>query len=120
MAHEAGALVFVDAVHYAPHRLVDVRAMGCDFLACSAYKFYGPHVGVLYGRHDLLRVARRSQAPARLRTPPRSGWRPAPRTTRGSSGAAAAVEFLASLAEGPDRRAGSRRPSMPCTSGARC
>ena len=45
----AGALVFVDAVHYAPHALVDVRALGCDLLACSAYKFYGPHVGVLYG-----------------------------------------------------------------------
>jgi cysteine desulfurase family protein (TIGR01976 family) len=50
MAREAGALSFVDAVHYAPHQLVDVRAFGCDFLACSAYKFYGPHVGILYGR----------------------------------------------------------------------
>jgi len=48
MAHERGALAYVDAVHYAPHHLVDVGAIGCDFLACSAYKFYGPHVGVLY------------------------------------------------------------------------
>src|SRR5258706_15878368 len=54
LAHAAGALVFVDAVHYAPHALVDVRALGCDFLACSAYKFYGPHVGVLFGRHERL------------------------------------------------------------------
>ena len=54
LAHGVGALAFVDAVHYAPHALVDVRALGCDLLACSAYKFYGPHVGVLYGRHDLL------------------------------------------------------------------
>ena len=54
MAHAAGAQIFVDAVHYAPHQLVDVREMNCDFLSCSAYKFYGPHIGVLYGRHDLL------------------------------------------------------------------
>ena len=54
LAHAEGALVFVDAVHYAPHVLVDVKALGCDFLACSAYKFYGPHVGVLWGRRDLL------------------------------------------------------------------
>ncbi|MHB0948552.1 MAG: aminotransferase class V-fold PLP-dependent enzyme, partial [Gemmatimonadaceae bacterium] len=54
IAREAGALSFVDAVHYAPHRLVDVRAIGCDFLACSAYKFYGPHIGVLWGREALL------------------------------------------------------------------
>jgi len=54
LAHAAGALVFVDAVHYAAHGLVDVRALDCDFLACSAYKFYGPHVGVLFARKGLL------------------------------------------------------------------
>ncbi|HEV8184420.1 MAG TPA: aminotransferase class V-fold PLP-dependent enzyme, partial [Chthoniobacterales bacterium] len=54
LAHAAGAQIFVDAVHYAPHELVDVRALDCDFLACSAYKFYGPHIGILYGAHDLL------------------------------------------------------------------
>jgi cysteine desulfurase family protein (TIGR01976 family) len=54
LAHQAGALVFVDAVQFAPHGLIDVRALGCDFLACSAYKFFGPHVGILYGRYDLL------------------------------------------------------------------
>src|SRR4051812_26437524 len=54
MAHATGALAFVDAVHYVPHVLADVRAMNCDFLACSAYKFYGPHVGVLFGTQDLL------------------------------------------------------------------
>jgi cysteine desulfurase family protein (TIGR01976 family) len=53
-AHRAGALVFVDAVHYAPHGPIDVRQMGCDFLACSPYKFFGPHMGVLYGRRELL------------------------------------------------------------------
>jgi cysteine desulfurase family protein (TIGR01976 family) len=54
MAHAAGALVFVDAVQYAPHGPIDVQDIGCDFLACSAYKFFGPHVGVLYGRYNLL------------------------------------------------------------------
>jgi cysteine desulfurase family protein (TIGR01976 family) len=54
LAHQAGALVFIDAVHYAPHGPIDVRATGCDFLACSSYKFFGPHMGILYGRHDLL------------------------------------------------------------------
>jgi cysteine desulfurase family protein (TIGR01976 family) len=54
MAHEAGSLVYIDAVQYAPHRLVDVQEIGCDFLVCSAYKFFGPHVGLLYGRKELL------------------------------------------------------------------
>jgi cysteine desulfurase family protein (TIGR01976 family) len=53
-AHAVGARVFVDAVQYAPHALIDVQALGCDFLACSAYKFYGPHQGVLWGRRELL------------------------------------------------------------------
>ena len=63
----AGALTFVDAVHYAPHALVDVRALGCDFLACSPYKFYGPHVGILYGRRRSARRARRAEAAAGAR-----------------------------------------------------
>src|SRR5690606_30686112 len=49
-----GALTWIDAVHYAPHGPMDVRALGCDFLVCSAYKFFGPHVGVLWGRRTLL------------------------------------------------------------------
>src|SRR5678816_2747697 len=55
LAHSAGALVFVDAVHYAPHSLLDVRALDCDFVGMSAYKFYGPHVGVLWGKGSLLK-----------------------------------------------------------------
>jgi len=53
-AHAAGALVYIDAVQYAPHGPIDVQALGCDFLVCSAYKFFGPHVGVLYGKYELL------------------------------------------------------------------
>jgi cysteine desulfurase family protein (TIGR01976 family) len=54
VAKNAGALVFVDAVQLTPHHLVDVQALGCDFLACSSYKFFGPHMGIVWGRHDLL------------------------------------------------------------------
>lgn len=54
MAHEAGALVYIDAVQYAPHGPIDVQEIGCDFLVCSSYKFFGPHAAALYGRYDLL------------------------------------------------------------------
>jgi cysteine desulfurase family protein (TIGR01976 family) len=54
MAHDAGALVYIDAVQYVPHGLTDVQKLDCDFLVCSAYKFFGPHMGILYGRHQLL------------------------------------------------------------------
>jgi cysteine desulfurase family protein (TIGR01976 family) len=54
MAHEAGALVYIDAVQYAPHGPIDVQKLGCDFLVCSSYKFFGPHMGVLYGKYNLL------------------------------------------------------------------
>ena len=103
MARDAGTLSFVDAVHYAPHRLVDVRSIGCDFLACSAYKFYGPHVGVLYGRSERLAVVdvpklepAPETAPERLET--------GTLNHEGIAGAAAAVEFLASLSAGGSRR----------------
>ncbi len=103
MAHDAGALCFVDAVHYAPHELVDVQALGCDFLACSSYKFYGPHLGALFGRHDLLQsldvpklVPAPSDAPENLET--------GTQNHEGIAGAAAAVDFFASLADGDDRR----------------
>lgn len=103
LAHDAGALVFVDAVHYAPHALIDVRALECDFLACSAYKFYGPHVGVLYGRHELLQtlaVPRLQPAPAE----PPEHLETGTQDHEGIVGAAAAVKFLASLAEGSTLR----------------
>ena len=54
LAHSIGALCFIDAVQYAPHKLIDVQALDCDFLACSAYKFFGPHLGILYGKYELL------------------------------------------------------------------
>jgi cysteine desulfurase family protein (TIGR01976 family) len=104
LAHAAGALVFVDAVHYAPHALVDVRELGADFLACSAYKFYGPHIGVLWGREPLLNgldLPRLQPAPSASPESVETGTQ----NHEGMVGAAAAVDFLASLAEGPTRRA---------------
>jgi cysteine desulfurase family protein (TIGR01976 family) len=58
LAHAAGALVYVDAVHYSPHGLIDVADLDCDFLACSTYKFFGPHMGVLYGKREHLQRLR--------------------------------------------------------------
>jgi cysteine desulfurase family protein (TIGR01976 family) len=111
LARRAGALTFVDAVHYAPHVLVDVKALGCDLLACSAYKFYGPHVGVLYGRQDLLASLdvpklepAPDTAPERLET--------GTQNHEGVVGAAAAVNFLASLAAGAPATAPTRRPAL--------
>ena len=104
LAREFGALLFVDAVHYAPHALVDVRALGCDFLACSAYKFYGPHVGVMYGRRELLaEVDFPKLIPAPDAAPERAET--GTQNHEGIAGAAAAVDFLASIAPGGTRRA---------------
>jgi cysteine desulfurase family protein (TIGR01976 family) len=96
LAHAVGALVFVDAVHYAPHALVDVRAMDCDFLACSAYKFYGPHVGILYGRRELIAAL---DVPKLLPAPDNAPDRLETGTLNheGIVGAGAAIDFLASL-----------------------
>ena len=103
LARAAGALSFVDAVHYAPHELVDVAAMDCDFLACSSYKFYGPHAGILYGRADIAQALdvpkldpAPEEAPERLET--------GTQNHEGIVGAAAAVDYLASLAEGEGTR----------------
>jgi cysteine desulfurase family protein (TIGR01976 family) len=97
LAHSRGALVFVDAVHYTPHAVVDVSALRCDFLACSAYKFYGPHVGVLFARRALLETLdvpklepASDAAPERIET--------GTLNHEGIVGAGAAVDFLASLA----------------------
>jgi len=97
LAHAVGALVFVDAVHLAPHELIDVQALDCDFLACSAYKFYGPHVGILYGKRALLeRVDVPRLDPAPQTSPER--LETGTQNHEGIVGAAAAVDFLASLA----------------------
>ena len=102
-AREAGVLSFVDAVHFAPHSLIDVQQIGCDFLACSAYKFYGPHIGILYGRKELLSAI---DFPKLRPAPDNSPDRVETGTQSHESivGAAAAVNFIASLSEGTSRR----------------
>jgi len=102
-ARSIGALTFVDAVHYAPHELVDVRALDCDFLAMSSYKAYGPHVGVLFGKLALLESL---DFPKLLPAPdaPPENVETGTQNHEGIVGAGAAIDFMASLAEGDTRR----------------
>jgi cysteine desulfurase family protein (TIGR01976 family) len=96
LAHAAGALVCIDAVHYAPHGPIDVRTLGCDFLVCSPYKFFGPHSGVLYGkRKPLLRLRPYKVRPATNSLPGR--WETGTQNHEALAGVAAAVEYLADL-----------------------
>jgi len=101
LARESDILSFVDAVHFAPHQLVDVQAWGCDFLACSTYKFYGPHLGVLFGRQEkleALEVAKLQPAPESAPERIETGTQ----NHEGIVGAAAAVAYLGSLARQTD------------------
>ena len=96
LAHAVGALCYVDAVHYALHGAIDVRDIGCDFLCCSAYKFFGPHIGVLYARRDVAERVR----PLKLRTQedvPPFKFETGTLNHEGIAGAAEAVEFIADL-----------------------
>ena len=111
LAHGVGALAFVDAVHFAPHGLIDVRALDCDFLACSAYKFFGPHVGVLYGKREHLQRLR----PYKLRActeqlPDR--WESGTQNHEGMAGTIAAVEYLADLGRHHAPEARTRREAL--------
>ena len=109
LAHEVGALVFVDAVHYAPHCLIDVPAWDCDFLACSAYKFFGPHVGILWGRRELLESLEAYKVRPAPDTLP-GKWMTGTQNHEAIAGALAAVDYLADVgretaaSDGLDRR----------------
>jgi cysteine desulfurase family protein (TIGR01976 family) len=96
LAHDAGALVFLDAVHYAPHGPIDVQGWDCDFLACSAYKFFGPHVGILWGKRELLtELTPYKVRPAADTLPDR--WMTGTQNHEGLAGVAAAVDYLAEI-----------------------
>jgi cysteine desulfurase family protein (TIGR01976 family) len=103
MARSAGALVFVDAVHYVPHALIDVQQLDCDFLGMSAYKFYGPHIGVLFGKLALLESI---DFPKLIPAPdsPPENVETGTQNHEGIVGAGATIDFLASLAGGESRR----------------
>lgn len=108
-ARDVGALTYLDAVHYAPHDLMDVEAWGCDFLACSAYKFFGPHLGLLWGRRELLE----SLVPYKLRPAPEQlpgRWMTGTQSHEGIAGTMAAIDYLAELGRrlGPDANAARR------------
>ncbi len=93
MAHAAGALVYLDAVQYAPHGPIDVQALGVDFLVCSAYKFFGPHAGVLYGRAELLEDLKAYKVrPATDRLPGK--WETGTQNHEGIAGVLGALEYL--------------------------
>ncbi|MFH0751022.1 MAG: cysteine desulfurase-like protein [Chloroflexota bacterium] len=93
-AHAVGAWTFVDAVHYAPHGPLDVVGLGSDFLACSAYKFFGPHVGILWGRAELL-----DTLPAYKVRPAVDRWETGTQNHEGIAGTLGAVEYLADVGE---------------------
>ncbi len=96
MAHEAGALAYVDSVHYAPHGLIDVQALDCDFLVASVYKFFGGHVGALYGKYELLdslKAYKVRPAPAK----PAGKWETGTQSFESLAGVTAAVDYIASI-----------------------
>ena len=93
-AKKAGALTFVDAVHYAPHRAIDVQLLDCDFLACSPYKFYGPHSGVLYGKREALERLQPYKVRPALDSIP-DCFETGTKNHEGIAGVAAAIDFLA-------------------------
>jgi cysteine desulfurase family protein (TIGR01976 family) len=95
-AKRAGALTFVDAVHFGPHGPIDVKALGCDFLACSAYKFFGPHVGILWGRRELLDSLAAYKVRPAPDAPP-GKWMTGTQNHEGIAGTLAAVEYLNSV-----------------------
>ena len=102
-AHAVGALTYIDAVHYSPHGLVDVVALGSDFLAASAYKFFGPHTGCLYGRSEVLDAVDAYKLRAAPDTPP-DKWETGTQSFESLAGVAAAVDYIASLGTGGTRR----------------
>src|SRR2546428_4266047 len=111
LAHAAGALMFIDAVHYAPHGLIDVKALDCDFLVCSPYKFFGPHMGTLYGKREhLQRLQPYKVRPAPETLPDR--WETGTQVQELIAGIAAAVDYLAELGRHCDAAAEGRAEAL--------
>jgi cysteine desulfurase family protein (TIGR01976 family) len=111
LAHWAGALVYVDAVHFGPHGLIDVKALDCDFLVCSPYKFFGPHMGVLYGKREHLQRLRPYKVrPATEQVPER--WETGTQVHELIAGIGGAVEYLAELGRHCDPDVKTRRGAL--------
>jgi cysteine desulfurase family protein (TIGR01976 family) len=107
LAHGVGALAYVDAVHYAPHDIIDVQALDCDFLASSAYKYFGPHTGILYGKYEHLdRLTAYKVRPASNKPPGK--WETGTQSFESLAGVTAAINYIASLTDSE----GSRRERL--------
>ena len=111
MAHAVGALCYVDAVHYAPHGPIDVRALDCDFLACSPYKFFAPHAGTLYGKREhLQRLTPYKVRPASDELPTR--WETGTQNHEVMAGVSAAIEYLAAFGRHHLESPPTQRPAL--------
>jgi cysteine desulfurase family protein (TIGR01976 family) len=111
LAHRVGAWVYVDAVHYAPHGPIDVQALGCDFLVCSVYKFFGPHQGALYGRYDLLASLPAYKVRPAWNEPPHK-FETGTQSFEAMAGSTAAVDYLASVGRRHGAEFASRYPEF--------
>ncbi len=111
LAHAAGALMFIDAVHYAPHGLIDVKALDCDFLACSPYKFFGPHMGTLYGKREHLEKFKPYKVRPATNTSPEC-WETGTQVQELIAGIGAAVDYIAELGRHCDPVLKSRREAL--------
>ena len=111
IGHDRGAMVFIDAVHYGPHGLIDVRELDCDFLACSTYKFFGPHMGVLYGKREHLKRLQPYKVRANTDAIP-NRWEWGTLNHECIAGVGACVEYLADLGRHADASASHRRDAL--------
>jgi cysteine desulfurase family protein (TIGR01976 family) len=117
LAHEAGALAYVDAVHYAPHGLIDVRELDCDFLVCSTYKFFGPHMGVLYGKREHLAWLTPYKVRANTNAVPQR-WEWGTLNHECIAGITGCVDYLADLGRQVDPAVSTRRAALLAAYGA--
>src|SRR5271155_15421 len=111
LAHQRGAMAYIDAVHYAPHGPIDVRALDCDFLVCSTYKFFGPHMGVLYGKREHLKRLEPYKVRANTNAIP-NRWEWGTLNHECIAGISACVDYLAALGWSVNPSAGSRRAAL--------
>jgi len=111
LAHAAGAMIFIDAVHYAPHGPIDVKALDCDFLVCSPYKFFGPHMGTLYGKKEHLERLKPYKVRPAADTIPEC-WETGTQVMELIAGIHAAVEYIAELGRRCDPSVRDRRAAL--------
>ena len=111
LAHHKGALAYIDAVHYAPHGPIDVRALDCDFLVCSSYKFFGPHMGILYGKREHLQRLQPYKVRANTNASPHR-WEWGTLNHECIAGITACVDYLADLGRQVDPSASTRRAAL--------